>query len=259
MRVFIAVLMMTTGAAAAEDPHAQHQMPDAADRIYGADAMTAARHQLHHEHGAHVFSKVMVDALEYAAVRGQDAYHWEGEAWIGGDLNRAVFKTEGEGVFSGGVEHAEAQALYSRAIGPYFDLQAGLRHDFDPSRTYAALGVEGLAPYWFEVEAATFLSDNGDVLARASASYDQLITQRLVIQPKVEMNLAAQDVRASGIGAGLSDVEMGLRLRYEIRREFAPYVGVTYSRKVGATADMARAAGDGAGETAFMFGIRAWF
>lgn len=277
MRALIAAVMMAaTAATAAEDPHANHQMPaakpaapagepspgdHAADRIYGADVMAAARHQLHHEHGAHVFSKVMVDQAEYAAVRGRDGYRWEGEAWIGGDINRAVFKTEGEGVFGGAVDQAEVQALYSRAIGPYFDLQAGLRHDVkpDPSRTYAVVGVEGLAPYWFEVDAAAFLSDKGDVLARVGASYDQLITQRLVIQPKVELNLAAQDVPAAGLGAGLTDVELGLRLRYEIRREFAPYVGVTYTRKVGATADTARSAGERAGETAFVVGIRAWF
>jgi copper resistance protein B len=133
---------------AAEDSHAGHasasgavtpaQAPPppndhAADRIFGAAAMAASREMLHHEHGAHVFSKVMIDTLEYAALRGQDGMRWQGEAWFGGDINRAVVKTEGEGEISGATHHAEVQALYSRAIGPYFDLQAGLRHDIKPS------------------------------------------------------------------------------------------------------------------------------
>jgi hypothetical protein len=127
------------------------------------------------------------------------------------------------------------QALYSRAIGPYFNLQAGVRHDFEPkARSYAAFGVEGLAPYWFEVEAHAFVSTKGDVLGRLAASYDQRITQRLILQPRVEFNLAAQDVIESGIGAGLSDAEFDLRLRYEIVREFAPYIGISHSSKFGA-------------------------
>jgi copper resistance protein B len=281
MRKLLAAMLMAGTAQAAEDPHAAHQKPTAkpaadphthhevappppaasdfaADRIYGAGVMEAARHQLHHEHGAHVFSKVMVDTLEYAGGR-EDGYRWDAEAWVGGDINRAVFRTEGTG--AGGLHEAEVQALYSRAIGPYFDLQAGLRHDFepDPSRTYAVLGVEGLAPYWFDVEAAAFLSDKGDLLARLGASYDQLITQRLVIQPRAELNFAAQDMAAQGLGSGLSGFELGLRLRYEIRREFAPYVGVSYERKTGRTADFARASGEAAGEKRFVIGIRAWF
>ncbi len=257
----------------AVDPHAGHTMPQAstdapapptdfaADRIFGADVMAASRDLLRREHGAHVLAKVMVNRAEYAAVRGEDGYHWEGEAWFGGDINRAVLKTEGEGVIDGSVESAEVQALYSRAIGPYFDLQAGLRHDLtpNPSRSYAVLGLEGLAPYWFEIEAAAFLSDRGDVTARLEASYDQLITQRLIVEPSVELNLSAQNIPAMGVGSGLSGIETGLRLRYEIRREFAPYVGVSYARKIGNTADFARASGGHVGETAFVIGIRTWF
>jgi len=258
------------------DPHAGHASaakavtpaqapppPDdhAADRIFGAEAMVASREMLHHEHGAPVFSKVMIDTLEYMALRGKDGMRWQGEAWFGGDINRAIVKTEGEGETSGPAHHAEVQALYSRAIGPYFDLQAGLRHDIkpSPSRTYAVLGLEGLAPYWFEVGAAAFVSDKGDLLARAEASYEQLITQRVILEPRAELNFSAQTMPAQRIGRGLSDIELGLRLRYEIRREFAPYVGITYSRKVGASADLARAAGEDAGETGLAVGIRAWF
>jgi copper resistance protein B len=289
MKFTLIALFLVSGAAlAAENPHAGHIMPAkpavdphaahdmtakpsapavepaapvefAADRIFGAEVMAAARSQSRHEHGAHVFSKVMVNALEFVPQRGPDGYAWDAEAWIGGDINRAVLKTEGEG--SGGVHDAEVQALYSRAIGPYFDLQAGLRHDLEPSpsRTYAVLAVEGLAPYWFDVEAAAFLSDKGDILGRVGATYDQLITQRLVIQPHAEINFSAQEIPTRGIGAGLSEIEVGARLRYEIRREFAPYVGLSYGRKIGASADFARAAGERAGETRFLIGARTWF
>jgi copper resistance protein B len=258
----------------APDPHADHAALTApagetaepapprdfaAERVFGAEAMAAARHHLHAEHGAHVFSKVMVNELEWARESGRDGYAWDAEAWLGGDIQRAVLKTEGEGEHR--VESAEVQALYSRAIGPYFDVQVGLRHDFrpSPSRSYAVLGVEGLAPYWFEVEAAAFLSDQGDLLGRIEASYEQLITQRLVLQPAAELNFAAQDMAAQGLGRGLSDLEVGLRLRYELRREFAPYIGVSYGRKIGRTADLARAAGEKSGGTKFVAGIRAWF
>jgi copper resistance protein B len=159
------------------------------------------------------------------------------------------------------VHSAEIQAVLSHAIDPYWNLQGGLRYDFepDPARTYATIGIEGLAPYWFEVEGALFLSDKGDVLARAEGYYDQRITQRLILQPRVELNFAAQDVVENRIGSGLSNAELGLRLRYEIKREFAPYVGLSYDRKVGATARYVRADGERANSTSFVLGVRAWF
>ncbi|TKD53171.1 copper resistance protein B [Sphingomonas baiyangensis] len=233
---------------------------DYADRIWGAQAMAASRAALRREHGGGSFSQVMIDIAEVQFRRGREGYRWEGEGWFGGDINRLVVKTEGEGEFGDAADDAEAQALYSRAIGPYFNLQAGVRQDFAPvDRTYAAFGVEGLAPYWFEVEAHAFVSTEGDVLGRLAASYDQRITQRLILQPRVEFNLAAQDVPESGIGAGLSDGEFDLRLRYEIVREFAPYVGVSHGSKFGRTADYARAVGEDASATTLVAGIRAWF
>ena len=151
--------------------------------------------------------------------------------------------------------------LYSRAIGPYFNAQAGVRQDFGPGpdRSYATVAIEGLAPYWFEVGGALFLSDKGDLLARIEGEYDQRITQRLVLQPAVEANFALQDVPANGIGSGLSDVELGLRLRYEIVREFAPYIGVEWTRQFGDTARFARAAGEDPSSVALVMGVRAWF
>ena len=156
-----------------------------------------------------------------------------------------MLKTEGEGEFGGAVEDAEIQALYSRAIGPFFDLQAGVRFDPEPdSRTHLVLGVAGLAPYMFHVDGALFLSDRGDLTARVEAEYDQKITQRLILQPRIEAEFAAQDIPKRDIGAGLTKVEPGLRLRYEIAREFAPYIGIEYEAKLGETADIARAGGE---------------
>uniref|UniRef100_UPI000A665493 copper resistance protein B n=1 Tax=Phenylobacterium sp. CCH9-H3 TaxID=1768774 RepID=UPI000A665493 len=188
-------------------------------------------------------------------------YAWDGEIWYGGDLNRLVVKSEGEGARRQGLERAELQAVYARAIGPYFNLQAGVRHDFKPtpSRTFATVGVEGVAPYWFKLDSAVYLSNQGEVLARFKGSYDLRFTQRLILQPDVEMNFSAQNSRQLRLGSGLTDVEAGLRLRYEIRREFAPYVGVLWQRKFGDTADFARAEGERAGSTSLVVGVRAWF
>jgi copper resistance protein B len=146
-------------------------------------------------------------------------------------------------------------------VSPYFDLQGGVRHDFNPlpSRTYGAIGFEGLAPYWFEVEGALFLSERADLLARLEGYYDQPVTQRLIAQPRVELNFAAQDVEENEIGSGLSDFEVGLRLRYELRREFAPYLGVSWVRKVGDTADLARREGERRSSTSLVLGVRTWF
>ena len=232
-----------------------------ADRFYPPATMQRARDEMHAEHGGQSFSQVIFNLAEYQAVKGGDGYRWDGEAWFGGDINRLTLKTEGEGLLRGGVEAAEVQALYSRAVDPYWNLQAGVRHDFrpGPQRTYATVGVEGLAPYWFDVEAALFLSDKGDLLARVEGYYDQRITQRLILQPRAELNFAAQDVRDNRIGSGLSTVELGLRLRYELAREFAPYVGVSWERKVGDTARFARADGDGRTSKSVVFGVRFWF
>ena len=250
-----------TALPAGDAPAPAAPVPDYADRIWGRDAMSPARRTLRREHGGGTFSQIMFNLAEYQVRDGRDGFRWDGEGWFGGDIHRLVIKTEGSGGFGEGVDDAEVQTLYSRAIGPYFNLQAGVRYDFkpNPSRTYATIGFEGLAPYWFEVEGAVFLSDNGDMLGRLEGYYDQRITQRLIIQPRAELNLAAQDVPENGIGAGLSDVELGLRLRYEIKREFAPYVGVSWDRKLGDTADFARAAGEDPSSVSLVAGVRLWF
>ena len=233
----------------------------AADAFYNSAEMAHARAAMLKESGGMAFSQLMLDRLEYRMGKGADGYHWEGEGWIGGDINRFAFKTEGEGAFGGPLERAEVQALYSRAIDPWFNLEAGVRHDIrpDPRRTYAVVGIEGLAPYWFEVSAQAFLSNRGDAHLRLEGSYDQRISQRLILQPAAEINVAAQDVPELGIGSGVSDVELGLRLRYEFAREFAPYVGVNWERKLGDTARLARADGERASATSLVMGVRFWF
>ena len=233
----------------------------AADAVWGADAMAPSRALLQREHGGMAMNQVMVDLAEVQFRQGRDGYRWEGEGWWGGDINRFVAKTQGEGDWRRAPDDAEVQALYARAIGPYYNLQAGVRQDIGkgPKRTYAVIGLEGLAPYWFETEASVFLSDKGDVTARLEGWYDQRITQRLIIQPRAEVNLAAQNVPEQRVGAGLSSAEAGLRLRYEVAREFAPYIGVSWERKLGRTGRYADSAGEGRGGAALVLGVRAWF
>lgn len=232
----------------------------AADSFYDPAAVARARKGMEQESGGMIFSRWMLDRAEYRAGKGRDGYHWEGEGWLGGDLNRFAIKTEGEGRFGERAEQAEVQALYWRALDPWFNLEAGVRQDLQRGgRTYAVVGVDGLAPYWFEVSAQAFLSDRGDVSARLEASYDQRITQRLILQPAVEVNLSAQDVPDEHVGAGLTNIEAGLRLRYEIAREFAPYVGINRERSFGRTARFLRAEGEGAAATTFVAGVRMWF
>jgi copper resistance protein B len=263
------------------DPHAGHDMgigassppvapppaaalsgpAHAADAVFGAEQMAQAREELRAEHGDMRVGKLLIDRLEARIRDGRDGYAWDAQGWYGGDIDKLWVKTEGEGEFGGAIEAAEVQALWSHAVAPFFDLQAGVRYDIRPrpDRGYLVLGVQGLAPYWFEVDAAAFLSDKGDVTARIEAEYDQRITQKLILQPRLEFDLAAQDVPELGIGSGLSTAELGLRLRYELKPQFAPYVGVEYERALGDTADFRRAGGEEVGGWSVLLGLRAWF
>ena len=252
--------LYATGSAFAEDTN---QTPpwDQADAIYGEDAMADARRDVLAEGGDQKSFYILFNQLEAQMSDEGDSLYWNGQAWYGGDINRLVLKTEGEGNIGRSLEAAEVQALYSRAVGPYTDIQLGVRYDFkpNPSRVYATVGFESLAPGFFDVEGALFLSNKGDLLGRLEGYYDQRITQRLILQPRAELNFAAQDVPEIGLGSGLSTAELGLRLRYEIRREFAPYVGISYDRRFGDTARLARAQGQGAASTSLVLGIRTWF
>lgn len=235
---------------------------NAADRFYDPALMARKRQtELVDMHGGFTGSMILLDQFEYRARDGRDGYKWNAQGWYGGDINRLWIKTEGEGDFGRKPEQAEVQALYSRAIDPWFNLQLGIRHDFQsgPERTHLVVGVEGLARYWFEVDGALFLSDKGEVTARLEAEYDQRLTNRLFLQPAVEFNLSAQDAPALGLGSGLSSVEAGFRLRYEVVPEFAPYVGVEYERRLGDTARFARRRGEDAGGWNLVAGVRLWF
>ena len=215
-----------------------------ADKFFSPSEMAHARHAMMQESGGRPIYFVMLDLAEYQLRKQGDGYRWEGEAWFGADINRLTLKTEGEGGFGAKTESAEIQALYSRA---------------SPNRTYAVLGFEGLAPYQFEIDGAVFLSTKGDLLGRLGGYYDQRLTQRLILQPRAELNFAAQDVPDHRLASGLTTAEIGLRLRYEIKREFAPYLGLSWERKTGGTARLARAAGEDTGGFALVGGIRIWF
>lgn len=224
--------------------------------------MDEMRKHMQKHHGGQVFWYVEGERLEYRSNEGDPLFLWDAQGWFGGDVNRLWLKTEGEFDFDADeFEEAEVQALWSRAISDYFDLQAGVRHDFAPGddRTFGVVGVQGLLPYLFEVDAALFVSDDGDFEARVEAEYELLISQRLILQPRAELNFAAQDIPQYGVGAGLSEIETGARLRYEITRQFAPYVGVSWERAVGDAADFARAAGEDPGSVSFVAGVRTWF
>ncbi|WP_138380707.1 copper resistance protein B [Luteithermobacter gelatinilyticus] len=243
---------------AATSVHAQ----TAADAYYDPAEMEKARTALRQETGGQTFTFVQADRLEYQTNEGEGVLLWDAQGWIGGDINKFWFKTEGEYFLDADeFEEAEVQALYSRAISPFFDLQVGLRHDItpNPSRTHAVIGIQGLAPYWFEVDAAAFVSDEGEVTARIEAEYELLLTQRLILQPRTELSFAAQDVEELGIGSGLSTVEAGMRLRYEIKREIAPYIGFAWNRKIGDTADFARLEGETVDSLSFVVGLRLWY
>lgn len=209
---------------------------------------------------------VIGDQLEFRANDGVDQFRWDVQAWVGGDYDRVWIKTEGEKSTSGPSNgDAELQVLYGRLVSPFWDLQVGIRQDAvfgsgpNRDRTFAVLGVEGLAPYWFEVTPALFVSDDGDVSARVTATYDLLFTQRLIAQSRFEVNAAVQDARNFGIESGFNDVELGLRIRYELRREFAPYIGVNWLRQLGDTAELARDEGDDDELLGLVAGVRFWF
>ncbi len=208
---------------------------------------------------------LFLEQVEFASTSDTNAAVWDVQAWIGGDYNRLWFKSEGDRTDRAGAGEFEVQALYSRLIASYWDFQVGVRYDRQlgsgPNfqRVHLVVGFEGLAPYWFEMEPVLFISEDGDVSARVEASYDLLLTQRLILQPEVEINLAASTVEEWGVGSGLNDLSLDLRLRYEIRRQFAPYLGVSWFQRFGETADLARSEGERVAGVTILGGVRVWF
>ena len=228
--------------------------------IWGEEAMNEARQELVRETDGGMRLWIQGDRVEYRAREGADGYLWDVQGYYGGDINKFWFKSEGEGSFGEPIEGAEVQALWSRAIAPFFDFQAGVRQDLTgPERTHAVIGIQGIAPYKFEVDAAAFISSKGDVTARIEGELDQRITQRLILQPRAELALSAQDIPELGVGAGIDRIEAGLRLRYEFAREFAPYIGISQEWRIGGSADFARAEGEDPSVTNYVVGVRFWF
>jgi len=210
---------------------------------------------------ADIYHFLLIDRLEAGFGGRENIIAWDAQGWIGGDYNKFWFKTEGEGAQGVTPEDAEIQALYSRTISPFWDFQAGARYDIQPSpeRAHAVIGIQGLAPQWFEVDATAFLSHRGDATFRLDIEYEWLLTQRLILQPRAAINAAAQAVQELGLGSGINNSELGLRLRYEIRREFSPYIGVSWKKTWGDTAALARADGAETSSLYFLAGLRLWF
>jgi copper resistance protein B len=273
----IAILLLTPALAAAQppDPHAGHAMPappaDAGNQSPAAvtpvppitDADRAAAFPDVHGHTVHDTMwtyRVLFDQLEWQYIHGAQGLRWDNKSWVGGDLNRIWVKSEGEAV-DGVVDDAELQLLYARSFSRWWDLVAGVRHDFRPSpqHTWFAFGIQGLAPQWFEVDLTGYVGSTGHTAARIEVEYEMLLTNRIVLQPLVELSLAGKDDPDRGIGAGLSTGEVGFRLRYEMRRELAPYVGLVWHRKLFGTADYAAAEGHDIGGWHVVVGLRTWF
>jgi copper resistance protein B len=259
------------------DPHAGHTMPPPAPAstntsppssvapvppVTDQDRAAAFPQDLHghtvHDRAVNYF--VLFDQLEWQDGGGTAGLNWDTKAWIGGDVNRIWIHSEGASEKTR-LEEAEFHVTYGRAISRWWDVVAGIRHDLrpEPGQTWAAVGIQGLAPQRFDVQATFYVGERAATLARFETEYDMLITNRLVFQPLMELNIYGKEIVERGIGAGLSSAEAGLRLRYEIRRELAPYVGLVWHRQFGATADFSREAGDDIGGWRVAAGVRTWF
>lgn len=239
----------------ARDPHAYSDGYVLDSGIY---AMPGTRQlRLADEHS---FGSVLFDRLQRVGNQDVNATSYDAQAWFGRDYNRLVVKAEGE-VSKGKLQDARTELLWGHAIAPYWDTQLGARYDSGtgPDRSWLAFGFQGLAPYWFETSATAYVSGSGRTALRLEAEYEILLTQKLILQPHVEVNLYGKDDDAREIGSGLSTGVAGLRLRYEISRQFAPYIGVERASKYGRTADMARASGESTAETLWVAGVRFWF
>ncbi|MBL0798325.1 copper resistance protein B [Pseudomonas sp. B7] len=217
-------------------------------------------HAGHQVHDSAINTYFLADKLEWQDADDASTLAWDLSGWIGGDIDRLWLRSEGERS-NGKTEDAEIQALWGHAISPWWDVVSGVRQDFKPGapQTWAAFGLQGMALYNFEAEATAFLGENGQSALRLEGDYDILLTNRLILQPTAELNVYGKNDPQRGIGSGLANTEAGLRLRYEIRREFAPYIGVTWNRTYGRTADYAREEGEDRSEARLVLGVRLWF
>ncbi len=271
--------------AVAVDPHAAHAGPANGHKSHAQDGETAAQLPAdgaprepiptlsdadiaaafpvlgHHAmaHASPTSAMLRFDRLEAWDADAGTGQAWEASGWIGGDLHRLWLRSEGER--SGGrTESADIEVLYGRSVTPWWDVVVGARHDVQPdARSWAAFGVQGLAPYFFEIDATGYIGSGGQVQATLEAEYELLLTNRLILQPVVEATFSRKDEPARRIGSGLNAVEAGLRLRYEISRRFAPYIGIVHERNFGSTADHVEAAGGHVRDTRIVAGVRVWF
>ncbi|MCK9744947.1 copper resistance protein B [Pseudomonas syringae] len=214
----------------------------------------------HEVHDTALNSFFIFEKLEWQDADDGSALNWEAQGWIGGDVDRLWLRSEGERT-NGKTEEAEVHALWGHSISPWWDLVGGVRQDFKPGdpQTWAAFGIQGLALYNFEAQATAYLGEGGQTAARLEGDYDILLTNKLILQPTAELNFYGKNDPGRGVGSGLSESEVGLRLRYEIRPEFAPYIGVTWNRAYGKTADYARDEGEDINEARLVLGVRVWF
>lgn len=242
-------------------PAGAHSGPRHAADAYWGTGMERARAILREEHGGMPAHKLLVERAEARFGKDRQSYLLDAQGWFGGDIDKLWLKAELEGEWGERPGHAEVQALWSHAIGPWFDVQAGLRFDPQPgpNRTHLVVGIQGLAPYWWEVDGALFLSAKGEVTARVEAEHDVRVTQKLILQPRAELMLSAQDIGELGIGAGLGEGSLGVRMRYQLSPLVAPFVGIEYERAFGATADLREAGGERRGGINLLAGIRWWF
>lgn len=225
-----------------------------------ADRAAVYKGGMDHHMGQALNSLFVIDKLEWQDADQGSALSWEANGWVGGNVDRLWLRSEGERL-NGVTESAELQALWGHSIGPWWDVVGGVRQDFKPGspQTWAAVGVQGMALYDFETQATAFLGEGGQSALRLEGDYDILLTNRLILQPTAEVNLYGRNDPQRGTGSGISDAEVGLRLRYEIYREFAPYVGVTWNHLYGKTADYASDEGEDSSETRLVLGVRMWF
>ena len=246
----------TTAPTAPSEPREPIPAVTAADRL-------AAFPPIEHgamEHAPEIHSMLLVNRLEQWDGQHGNGQAWEASGWVGGNIHRLWVRSEGER--SGGrTEAADVEVLYGRSVSPWWDVLVGVKQDLGPgdSRTWAALGIQGLAPYKFETSATAYVGEGGQMMATAEIEYELLLTNRLILQPLLEATLAAKDDPRHGTGSGLNKVEAGLRLRYEFNRRFAPYIGISHERLFGDTADYHQAAGERTRDTRWVAGVRVWF
>lgn len=244
-----------------ESPRPQDQPITPIPELTDADRAAAIRPTGGHAmHDNAVQRFVLIDRLEAFGVDGGSGLEWEAQAWVGTDRNKLWLRSEGERV-AGNLEDADLEVLYGRPVSRWWEVVAGIRHHFEPgdSQDMAVLGVTGVAPYKFEVDASLYVGNSGYTGARLEIEYETLLTNRLILQPALEVNVHGQDDRSHGNGSGLGTVEAGLRLRYELSRQFAPYIGIVHERAYGRTADFRRDDGEDINDTRIVAGVRIWF